>query len=136
MAAGVGIYGSRTGFDFSDISFFNNDSSVLNKRMTAFLEDIQFKDFQKASSYHSPEDQKSANIPELIESKFFVKPELMDIRELQIQEIMIDSSGDRARIHTMTHIKMLNSEEMRDIESIYFWHKKDGVWYMKLKSSL
>lgn len=135
---GVGIVGATKGFDINRLAtgLFNSEKSKLQDLMISFLEDIQFKDFQKAASYHSSEDQKNANIPKLIEEKFKIKPELMDIREYQIEDVDIDRSGNRARIRTMTHVKILNSDELRDIESIFYWHKTDGVWNMQLKSSL
>ncbi len=137
LGLSAALLGSRLGLDISIGGFsLNSDRNTLYNRMSDFLEDIQFKDFKKSASYHSPEDQKSANIPDLIENKFLIKPELMDIKEFQIQKIDVDRSGERARIHTMTHIKLLNSTEMKDVESIFFWHKVNGIWYMRLKSSI
>jgi hypothetical protein len=137
LGLSTALLGSRLGLNISIGGYsLNSDRNTVYNRMTDFLEDIQYKDFKKAATYHSPEDQKSANIPELIENKFLIKPELMDIREFQIQKIDIDRSGDRARAHTMAHIKLLNSSELKDVESIFFWHKVDNVWYMQLKSSI
>lgn len=133
IAFGIYFFGSK--YSLGGLSF-NQDKGHLEKQMNAFLEDIQFKDFDKAATYHHPSEQKKANISHMIESKFHIKPEQLDIQEYTVDRVDIDNSGNRARILTTVHIKLLNTKEVRDVEAIYFWHKKDGKWYMMLRSSL
>jgi hypothetical protein len=115
----------------------NNDKQALEKYALSFLEDIKFKDFKKAATYHSEEDQKKVDIPKLIERLFQVKPEFLDIMKYEITDIDIDASGSRARVKTHTTIKILNSKEIKEPEVILYWQKdKQGQWYMKLESSL
>ncbi|HPZ09904.1 MAG TPA: hypothetical protein PL110_17565 [Candidatus Eremiobacteraeota bacterium] len=115
----------------------NKDKDILAEKIIDFLEDIEFKDFKKAATYHTPEDQKHVNIPKLIEEKFFVKPEFLDITKYEVKEIEIDRSGKRAKVKTRTIFKVLNTGKIKDLEIIFYFQKNDdGKWYMQLKSSL
>lgn len=133
------LYFSKEGNTIS--SSFNQvaseDVRELRSRSIDFLEDLQFKDFDKAATYHSDEDRKTVDIPAYIERLFAVKPEFMDIMRYEIKNVDIDRSGDRARVKTETVIKILNSGEIKEPEVILYWHKdpKEG-WVMKLESSL
>ena len=113
------------------------DVRYLRERSTDFLEDLQYKDFDKAATYHSLEDRKTVDIANLIERLFAVKPEFLDIRRYEIKSVDIDRSGDRARVMTHTVIKLLNTNEIREPDIILYWRKdpKEG-WVMKLESSL
>ena len=102
-----------------------------------FLEDIKFKDFDKAASYHSAEDRKDVNIAKLIERMFQVKPEFLDILRYKIVKSEIDSSGDRGRVLTRTVVKVLNTGEIKEPEIIFYWQQDPTEgWVMKLESSL
>jgi hypothetical protein len=115
---------------------FSKEKNLLHNLTSSFLEDIRFKDFTKAASYHTPEDQKKVNIPNLIERIFQIKPEFLDIMKYEITSVDIDRSGNRARVKTHTTIKVLNTEEIKEPDVIFYWHKENGQWYMKLESSL
>jgi hypothetical protein len=139
IGIGVGIYLFATKYDFQigSLQFaFSKEKHALNKLTTAFLEDIRFKDFQKAATYHTKEDQQRVNIPQLIERLFKIKPEFVDIIRYEITGIDLDSGGTRARVKTHTTIKVLNTSELRENDVIFYWQKSDGQWYMKLESSL
>lgn len=113
------------------------DAKFVEEHSRKFLEDLQFKDFEKAASYHSREDRKKVNIPALIERIFQVKPEFMDIMRYEIVKIQIDSSGKRARVKTKTVIKLLNTKEIREPEVMLYWFKDPAEgWVMELESSL
>lgn len=115
----------------------SEDGKFLNERSIDFLEDIKFKDFQKAASYHSSEDRKKVNVSRLIGKMFMVKPELLDIMSYEILRIELDRSKTRARVHTRTKVKLLNTKEIREPELIFYWHKDPNEgWVMKLESSL
>lgn len=114
----------------------NSDKQAVYDRTRNFLEDIKFKDFQRAATYHTPEEQRQVDIPRLIEEKFAVKPEFLDIRQYDVTDVEIDSTRVRARVKTTTNFKVLNTKEVRDAEIIFYWKKIGGQWYMQLRSSL
>ncbi len=113
------------------------DAKQLEGIATKFLEDLQFKDFDKAASYHSREDRKNVNIPALIERMFAIKPEMMDIMRFEIVKVQLDSSGKRAKVKTKTTIKLLNTKEIREPEiMLYFFKDPAEGWVMELESSI
>jgi len=113
------------------------DAKQLETMANKFLEDIQFKDFEKAASYHSREDRKTVNIPNLIERMFGIKPEFLDIMRYEIVKVQLDSSGKRARVKTKTTVKLLNTKEIREPEiMLYFFKDPAEGWVMELESSL
>ena len=118
------------------LRFFSPDRDTVNQMALAFMEDIRFKDFDKAATYHSPEDQTKVDIPKLIERLFQIKPETLDIMEYEILDTTLDSSGQRARVKLKTKVHILNKDEIRNPELILYFHNKDGNWYMELESSL
>ncbi len=132
------LFSSKYGLVVGGVKLaFDDDKLALQEMAINFLEDIQFKDFDKAASYHSEGDRKKVDIPKLIERIFQVKPEFLDIMKYEIMDISIDRSGDRAKIKTHTTIKMLNTKKIKEPEIIFYWHKSnDGKWYMELESSL
>lgn len=102
-----------------------------------FQDDIRFKDFARASTYHTASDQAAVNIPALIESKFGIKPEELDFQEARIARIDVDPDGRRAKALVVWHTRLLNTKEIRDVEGTVYWQKAaDGRWYMQLRSSL
>jgi hypothetical protein len=127
--------GTDIGTTFNQVA--SDDVKYLRQQSKNFLEDLQYKDFDKAATYHSTEDRKGVDIPRLIERMFAVKPEFMDIMRYEIKRVEIDSSGDRAKVKTETVIKILNSGSVKEPEVILYWRKdpKEG-WVMKLESSL
>lgn len=116
--------------------FASKDEKVVREKSLSFMEDLKYKDFQKAATYHSPEDQKKVDIPRLIERMFLVKPEQLDVMEYRILDADFDSSGQRARVKMKAKIHVLNTSEIRNPEVILYYHKKADQWYMELQSSL
>lgn len=115
---------------------FSGDKGLVDQISLAFMEDIRFKDFDKAASYHHPEDQTKVDIPKLIERMFKIKPEMLDIAEYDIMETSLDTSGNRARVKLKAKVHILNAKETKNPEIILYYHKKEGKWYMELESSL
>jgi hypothetical protein len=139
LLVGLGIYFFVTRYDIKIGALslaFNKEKAQLRDLTASFLEDVQFKDFDKAATYHTPEDQEKVDIAHLLERLFQIKPELLDIMSYEITDVEIDRSGTRARVKTHTTIKLLNTDELREPDIIFYWHKIDGQWYMKLESSL
>lgn len=132
--AGAGPYGWHLGpVGFS----WDPTRETVARLTTRFLDDIRFKDFDQAAKYHTASDQAAADIPRLIETKFAIKPEQLDIQETRIDRIDVDPDRRRAKSVTTWHTKLLNTNEVRDVEAVLFWHKgTDGRWYMALRSSL
>ena len=112
--------------------------ALLRQTALSFWEDIQFKDFQTAASYHEPGTRDEVDIPFLIERIFAVKPEMLDIMEYEIVFAEVDSSGLRARVKTRLKLKELVRENIREQEVILYFHREstETDWYMVLESSL
>ena len=143
--------------------FMSKDEAIIYKLARSFLTDLQFKDFEKAASYHTLLDSKKANIPKLIEKLFAVKPELLNIREFEIVKVEMDPDGKRAKAFFRSTGEILNTakddkpNKEKEVEGILYWHKlpsSEGApgaptmtttdpaaaeaekWFMKLESSL
>jgi len=126
------VQGGRSFF----LGLFSKDQSIMSDNALSFMEDVKFKDFKTAATYHSPEDQKNVDIPRLIERLFRVKPEFLDIMEYNILETSLDSTGKRGRVKLKAKVRLLNSDEIKTPEVIFYFHKKGEEWYMELESSL
>lgn len=114
----------------------SSENQALIKAGRAFMEDIRYKDFKAAAKHSLPEQQGKYDIPALIERLFQVKPEFMDIQNYEITSVDTDSSGERARVHIKSDVKLLNSDERRQPEVILYYKKQAGSWFMDLASSL
>lgn len=114
------------------------DKHAIELSMRRFLEDIKFKDFAHASTFHSEADRKVKNIPRLIEDKFAIKPELMDIRDYDVLRVEMMSTGRRAKVLVKTWVKLLNSnQDVKEMDAVFFFKREaDDRWYMDLQSSL
>jgi len=116
----------------------------LEERSVDFLEDIQFKDFDKASTYHLAATQQKRDIPELIRRVFKVKHEFLDIVSYKVLEVDLDRSNRRAKIRVLVNYRIIGDKEVRDdpeavrdLEMLLYWFKQeDGQWAMELESSL
>ena len=60
------------------------DRAALRKIALSFLEDIQFKDFVGAASYHAPDIRDSVDIAFIIQRLFTVRPEALDIMDYEV----------------------------------------------------
>lgn len=114
------------------------DRGLVRRTALSFLEDIQFKDFERAAQYHAPDKRETVDIPFLIQRLFQVKPETLDIMEYEVIFADIDSSGNRARVKTRVKVKELTREHIRDQELMLYFERQDArsPWYMKLEDSL
>lgn len=123
---------------------FSGQTKWLADRSYDFLEDLKFKDFAKASTYHLAETQAKRDIPELIRRVFGIKHEVLDIERFEVLEVDLDRSGLRARVRTRVYFNVLGDRSVRestasrrDIELLLYWFKQaDGSWAMELESSL
>lgn len=110
----------------------------LRRQTLSFWEDVQFKDFDRAASYHAPEVRETVDIPFLLERLFLVKPEALDIMEYEVVLADIDSSELRARVKTRLKVKELVRESIREREVMLYWTREtaSSPWFMNLESSL
>ena len=108
----------------------------MHEKVNRFLECLKFKEFEEAGMFHSPDEADKADIPNLIWEMFKIKHEQLDIQSWEEPIIEIDSTGQLAVTKTRTKVKVLNSNEIRDTEINFYWKKREGKWYMYLRSSL
>ncbi len=114
------------------------ERGVVRKLVNAFWEDIQFKDFQKAGSYHAPQKRKTVDIPYLLARLFMQKPEALDIMDYEIVFCKIDSTSKRARVKSRIKVKDLVRKEIRSQEAVLYLQRESlqAPWYMVLEDSL
>ena len=114
------------------------DRGALRRVALAFLEDIQFKDFVSAASYHAPDIRDNVDIPFLIQRLFTVRPEALDIMDYDVVFAEIDSGGLRARVKLRVKVKLLLNALIDEREVILYFQRDsvDDPWYMKLEDSL
>lgn len=117
-------------------TLLSSDVQTVVKDARAFMEDLRFKDFKSAAGHSLPEQQGKYDIPMLIERLFQVKPEFLDIQNYDVVSSDLDSTGQRARVHLKSDVKLLNSNELRHPELILYFKKQAQTWYMDLASSL
>ena len=114
------------------------DRGALRRIALSFLEDIQFKDFVSAGSYHAPDTRDSVDIPFLIQRLFTVRPEALDIMDYDVVFAEIDSGGLRARVKLRVKLKLLLNALIEEREIILYFQRDsvDDPWYMRLEDSL
>lgn len=114
------------------------DRGELRRMALAFLEDIQFKDFESAASYHAPDIRDSVDIPYLIQRLFTVRPEALDIMGYDVVFAEVDSGGLRARVKLRVKVKLLMNALIEEREIMLYFQRDsvDDPWYMKLEDSL
>lgn len=109
------------------------DLALLEELAWAFLQDLQYKDFDAAAQYHTLADQAKVELPKLIERLFQVKPELLNIRDFKITDVTVDTGGKRARTFFTANLELLNTardgnpNEERKVEGILYWHKRPAA---------
>lgn len=114
------------------------EKGALRRTALKFLEDVQFKDFARAATYHDPSVQQQVDIPFLLQRLFQVRPEALDIMEYEVVFAELDSSGNRARVKTRVKVKNLADGGIKEQELMFYFERKDekSPWYMKLEDSL
>jgi hypothetical protein len=110
----------------------------LRRLSRSFLEDLQFKDFKRAASYHAPEKRAAVDIPHIIQRLFVLKPEALDIMSYKIVFSEVDSTDNRGRVKTRVKFKDLVRGDLRQQEIILYYERAGlgAPWYMKLEDSL
>ena len=110
------------------------DRGALRRIALSFLEDIQFKDFVSAASYHAPDIRDSVDIPFIIQRLFTVRPEALDIMDYEVVFAEVDSGGLRARVKVRVKVKLLLNARIDERELLLYFERDsvDDPWYMKL----
>ncbi len=114
------------------------ERAQLRQLASAFIEDIQFKDFDKAASYHEPDVAAQVDIPYLLQRLFLQKPETLDIMRYELVRCELDSSKLRGRVKVNIKVKNLLNGKIRKQDVMLFFYRKDAQspWYMRLEDSL
>ena len=114
------------------------DRAALRRIARSFLEDIQFKDFVGAASYHAPDIRDNVDIPFIIQRLFTVRPEALDIMDYEVVFAEVDSGGLRARVKLRVKVKLLLNARIDERELLLYFERDsiDDPWYMKLEDSL
>lgn len=145
LLAGAGLYVfSEGGFGGAGALVLGEDRTYLRDRTVDFLEDLKFKDFDKASTYHLAETQAARDIPALLHRAFKIRHEVLDIQDYEVLDVELDSSGARGRVRALVRYHILGDREVReqagsyrDLEMLFYWFRQaDGSWTMELESSL
>jgi hypothetical protein len=129
------FYASSEGY-LGGLSGSGDDKREIRDKTIRFFECLKFKEFKEASAFHNEEDQEAADIPSMIEDLFQVPPEYLDIQDIALMYVEIDSSGILAKSKTRCHAKELNTGQEKDHEVILYWKKEADQWFLKLRSSL
>jgi len=114
------------------------DEGWLRRSSLSFWEDVQFKDFERAATYHAPEVQDEVDIPHLIQRMFLLKPEQLDFMSFEVVLVEVDSTGLRGRVKTRVKVKELTTGKMKEPEVMLYFHRAtpDAPWFMELEDSL
>ena len=91
------------------VPFFSvgGDRGQLRRIAMLFLQDLQFKDYAQAASYHSKADQELVDIPYLIQKLFQIRPEALDLMDYEVVKVDLDDGGNRARVKVRMKAKLL-----------------------------
>ena len=114
------------------------ERAELRRMAWSFWEDVRFKDFEAAASYHPLQRRDEVDIPYLLERLFLQKPEMLDVTDIEVLMVDIDSTGNRGRVNTRLRVRDLAREEVEDQEVMLYFHRDDSrsPWFMELESSL
>lgn len=122
----IGVLGAVgvAAFVFLADPFGLSGSGNVDDLADMFMEDLQFKDFKRAASYHSKLERDRLDIGRSLESLFLVKPELLDIQRYEIVRTNVDSTGERATTVVRMVAQRLNmDEEPKEKDLKLYWSK-------------
>lgn len=138
VAVAVYLDSDRYAIRFGPLSMaLNSDRNAIDTRTRRFLADIQYKDFEHAATLHAPDERAQFDIGAMIEKKFFVKPEHLDIRHFEVLRVDIHpDDASRGKAVVKATVKVLNTGKVQDVEAVFYWRKQGPEWFMALRSSL
>ena len=135
------LAGSAAGFGLAVVNGYvpglGGDKAALTRQSRRFMECLKFKEFKEAAAFHHPQDLKeNPNIPKLLEDFFLIPPENLDVKDVRVDYVELDSTGVRAKVKVTSTVEILNKKETRDPEAMLYWRLDGGVWYLDLRTSL
>ncbi len=113
---------------------YASDKKILRDKSYRFWECIKFKSFDQAAEFDASQDKETT--ARLIERIFRVKPENLDVQEVDVMHEDLDRTGKLGRTKTRLTGEMLNPKKPMQIEVMLFWEKEGEEWWLKLESSL
>ena len=72
----------------------------------------------------------------MLEDFFLIPPENLDVREVRVNFVELDSTGVRAKVKVTSTVEVLNKKETRDPEAMLYWRLDNGTWYLDLRTTL
>ena len=136
VTVAAGLWIATNGVSVGTIDIGGGERRWLEARTYDFVEDLQFKDFDKASTYHLKSTQKERDIPALIQRAFHVKHEMLDILRWEILEVDLDRSKARGRVRVKIWYRILGGKVItkdersrRELELLFYWFR---IWKIKL----
>lgn len=109
----------------------------LTAKSRRFMECLKFKEFKEAASFHHPDDLKARpDIPKLLEDFFLIPPENLDIRDVRVDYVELDSTRVRAKVKVTSNVEILNQKTTKDPEAMLYWRLEGEVWYLDLRTTL
>ena len=119
----LGVVGVAA-FVFLTDPFDMSGSGNVDDLADMFMEDLQFKDFKRAASYHSKLERDRLDIGRSLESLFLVKPEMLDIQRYEGVRTNVDSTGERATTVVRMVAQRLNvDKEPQEKDLKLYWSK-------------
>ncbi|OIP31034.1 MAG: hypothetical protein AUK47_23385 [Deltaproteobacteria bacterium CG2_30_63_29] len=114
------------------------DRGELRRTTVSFWEDVKFKDYDHAATYHAPEVRDEIDIPYLLKRLLAERPEMVEIQDYEVLQVDIDSTDLRARVKSRVRMKHLGTGKASDREVLLFYKRADQTapWYMELEDSL
>ncbi|MBI5596265.1 MAG: hypothetical protein HY928_09290 [Elusimicrobia bacterium] len=113
------------------------DQRLLRQKSLRFMECLKFKEFREAAAFHHALDLKERpDIPKMLEDFFLIPPENLDVREVRVDFVELDSTKTRAKVKVTSTVNILNKKETRDPEAMLYWKRVEGQWYLDLRTTL
>ncbi|MBI3298956.1 MAG: hypothetical protein HYZ75_12370 [Elusimicrobia bacterium] len=111
--------------------------AVLIVKSRRFMECLKFKEFKEAARFHHPQDLKERpDIPKMLEDFFLIPPENLDVKDVRVDYVELDSTRVRAKVRVTSTVEVLNRKETRDPEAMLYWRLENGEWYLDLRTTL
>lgn len=135
------LAGSGAGFGLAVMNGYvpglGGPKAVLTAKSRRFMECLKFKEFKEAAAFHSPQDLKERpDIPKLLEDFFLIPPENLDVRDVRVDYVELDSTGRRAKVKVTSTIEILNQKQTKDPEAMLYWRLDGDVWHLDLRTTL
>jgi len=113
------------------------DARIVQEKSFRFLECLKFKEFNEAARFHTYEElREHPDIPKLLEGFFKIPHENLDIQDLHVDFVELDSTKTRAKVKTTVGLRILNKNEDRRPEAVLYWKKVGENWYLDLRTTL